>query len=334
MPIIASAAEGEISRREGFLQLWQSIQRPATSTREKPYDDVPAGSAGFTEITFAKYRGILDTTPSFEPDAKLTLRDALLWLYRTRSVAAIEDAQMVDLPVLLERYPLAHAENPATLDKSLTQEELTLLMQRLDTMLREEEHEVSLYAEKFHGKGTAFGETFDMHALTAAHRTFPHNTLVRVTNVSNGKSVTVRINDRGPFVEGRDMDLSLAAFTSIEERSKGKFMARFERLGDASVSRSCSVEKRMQQRITKSVRLDGGIPHTMPMGEVLTLRASVPFVVKSVIYPDGNSVRLQEWIHPGEHYTLTPSGEGEYRFRLGTAEGKSREMRMRVVACG
>lgn len=66
----------------------------------------------------------------------------------------------------------------------------------------------SYYAEDFHGKLTSNGETYDMNGLTAAHRTFPFGTKVRVTNLENNKSVIVRINDRGPFKEGRIIDLS------------------------------------------------------------------------------------------------------------------------------
>jgi len=69
----------------------------------------------------------------------------------------------------------------------------------------------SYYADEFDGKTTANGETYDMNALTAAHQTLPFNTRVRVTNLDNGKSVVVRINDRGPFKGGRVIDLSLAA---------------------------------------------------------------------------------------------------------------------------
>src|SRR5688572_10703338 len=61
----------------------------------------------------------------------------------------------------------------------------------------------SYYAHKYHGRTTASGERFDMNAMTAAHRTLPFGTRVRVTNRENGKSVVVRINDRGPFVKGR-----------------------------------------------------------------------------------------------------------------------------------
>lgn len=69
----------------------------------------------------------------------------------------------------------------------------------------------SWYGTKFQGRLTANGETYDMYQLTAANRTLPFGTLVRVTNLDNGKSVVVRINDRGPFVDGRIIDLSKAA---------------------------------------------------------------------------------------------------------------------------
>jgi len=69
----------------------------------------------------------------------------------------------------------------------------------------------SWYGEDFHGKLTANGETYDMHDLTAAHKTLPLGTVLRVTNLDNGKSVKVRINDRGPYIEGRMIDLSFAA---------------------------------------------------------------------------------------------------------------------------
>ena len=69
----------------------------------------------------------------------------------------------------------------------------------------------SYYAEEFQGRKTADGETYDMNGLSAAHRTLPFGTVVRVTNKENGKSVAVRINDRGPFKGDRVIDLSLGA---------------------------------------------------------------------------------------------------------------------------
>lgn len=74
----------------------------------------------------------------------------------------------------------------------------------------------SWYGGKFQGRQTASGEIFDTHKLTAAHKTLPFGTIVTVTNLKNGKKVDVRINDRGPFVKGRIIDLSMAAAREIE----------------------------------------------------------------------------------------------------------------------
>ncbi|WP_026122189.1 septal ring lytic transglycosylase RlpA family protein [Nocardiopsis halotolerans] len=75
--------------------------------------------------------------------------------------------------------------------------------------------QASFYGTDFAGRPTANGETFDPNAMTAAHKTLPFGTQVRVTNPDNGASVTVRINDRGPYVDGRCLDLSTAAFDQI-----------------------------------------------------------------------------------------------------------------------
>ena len=74
----------------------------------------------------------------------------------------------------------------------------------------------SWYGKKFHGRTTASGEDFDMFELTAAHRQLPLGTYVRVTDLRNGKSVIVRINDRGPFIKGRIMDLSYGAARMLD----------------------------------------------------------------------------------------------------------------------
>ncbi|UPK70393.1 septal ring lytic transglycosylase RlpA family protein [Chitinophaga filiformis] len=78
-----------------------------------------------------------------------------------------------------------------------------------------ENGKASYYADKFEGRKTASGETYRKNGLTAAHRTLPFGTKVKVLNISNGKSVTVRINDRGPFSQGRVIDLSKKAAKRI-----------------------------------------------------------------------------------------------------------------------
>lgn len=79
----------------------------------------------------------------------------------------------------------------------------------------------SYYGKKFHKRKTASGEIFNMYKLTAAHRVLPLGTIVKVTHMSNGKSVIVKVNDRGPFIEGRILDLSFAAALELEMVTAG-----------------------------------------------------------------------------------------------------------------
>ena len=92
------------------------------------------------------------------------------------------------------------------------------------------EGKASYYADQFHGKRTANGETFNMHKLTAAHPSLPFGTWVRVTNLNNDKDVIVRINDRGPFVKGRIIDLSIDAAKEIGIMQSGTVRVKLETL--------------------------------------------------------------------------------------------------------
>ena len=88
----------------------------------------------------------------------------------------------------------------------------------------------SWYGRQFHGRKTANGETFDMNALTAAHRSLPLNCYIRVTNKNNGKSVVVKVNDRGPFHGNRVLDLSYAAAKQIGVTNSGTARVNIERV--------------------------------------------------------------------------------------------------------
>jgi len=79
----------------------------------------------------------------------------------------------------------------------------------------------SWYGEDFHGKPTASGEPYDMYDLTAAHPTLPLGSYVRVTNLRNGRAVVVRVNDRGPIVPGRIIDVSYSAAEALQFRGRG-----------------------------------------------------------------------------------------------------------------
>ncbi|MBM4403852.1 MAG: septal ring lytic transglycosylase RlpA family protein [Candidatus Cloacimonetes bacterium] len=91
----------------------------------------------------------------------------------------------------------------------------------------------SFYGNRFHGKKTANGERFDKNLLTCAHNTLPFNTILHVTNPRNGKTVTVRVNDRGPFIRGRQLDLSYAAARELGMLKAGVIKVEVRNLGIA-----------------------------------------------------------------------------------------------------
>jgi rare lipoprotein A len=93
----------------------------------------------------------------------------------------------------------------------------------------------SWYGKKFHGRRTANGEVYDMYGMTAAHKRLPFDTLVEVNNLDNGRSVRVRINDRGPFVRGRIIDLTYTAAEKIGMVGPGTARVRIRVVGNAEV---------------------------------------------------------------------------------------------------
>lgn len=106
-----------------------------------------------------------------------------------------------------------------------------------------EEGVASWYGPNFHGKLTANGERYDMYGLTAAHRTLPFNTLLRVENKDNGESVVVRVNDRGPFAKNRIIDLSRKAAETIDMIGNGTAPVRLVLLeGDLENSRTTDLK--------------------------------------------------------------------------------------------
>ena len=109
----------------------------------------------------------------------------------------------------------------------------------------------SWYGKKFHGKKTANGERYDMHTMSAAHKTLPMPTMVRVTNLDNGRSVVVRVNDRGPFVKSRIIDLSYAAARSLGYDKKGTARVRVQALnGNTSTARNTSVIPKPSRQVS------------------------------------------------------------------------------------
>ena len=95
----------------------------------------------------------------------------------------------------------------------------------------------SWYGEQFHNRNTANGETFDMDVPSAAHKTLPLPSIVEVTDLDTGRKIRVRVNDRGPFVDGRIIDLSKAAADQLGIRGRGVARVRVRYLGPAPSAR-------------------------------------------------------------------------------------------------
>jgi len=104
--------------------------------------------------------------------------------------------------------------------------------ERSDAKAYRAEGKASYYSSRHHGRRTASGERFDMHALTAAHRSLPFGSKVRVTHLKNQRSVVVRINDRGPYARGRLIDVSRKAAERLGMLGSGVAPVRVERLAD------------------------------------------------------------------------------------------------------
>lgn len=131
----------------------------------------------------------------------------------------------VIIGIVYSQGPSLHKEKGTISKDTLKKAKTNLLPQTLikdsvfepnvKYVLHKKNSHASYYADKFHGRKTASGKRFDMHKLTAAHKKFPFGTMLKVTNEANGKSVIVEVNDRGPFVKSREIDLSKKAFMTI-----------------------------------------------------------------------------------------------------------------------
>lgn len=123
----------------------------------------------------------------------------------------------------------------------------------------------SWYGEQFHGKQAANGEIFDMDAMTAAHRTMPLGSIIRVVNLENGRHLHVRITDRGPYVNGRILDLSRGAAARLGMKQGGLAIVQIEIVGD----------RRLDMFVLSDARMKSGSILLLRSGELSTHSAPV-----------------------------------------------------------
>ena len=142
----------------------------------------------------------------------------------------------------------------------------------------------SWYGEQFHGRLTANGEIFDMNRMSAAHTTLPLPSMVEVTNLENGRSVVVRLNDRGPFVGDRIIDMSRAAARELGFERQGTARVRVRYAGPAPLTAEApSINAPKRDRVARAatvrqetIKRGGGEPDCDPISELLTSIESAP----------------------------------------------------------
>lgn len=127
----------------------------------------------------------------------------------------------------------------------------------------EAEGKASWYGKKFHGHKTSNGERYDMYKMTAAHRTLPIPSYVKVTNLDNGKTVVVRVNDRGPFHKSRIVDVSYAAAAKLDMIRSGTARVKVEAV-EPETTRLASSEPAVSKQAPLHQKLAGATPHIQP----------------------------------------------------------------------
>ncbi len=184
----------------------------------------------------------------------------------------------------------------------------------------------SWYGPKFHGQRTANGEFFDMNAVSAAHRTLPMPSMVRVVNLENGRSLAVRVNDRGPFVRGRIIDMSRRGAQLLGFRYKGTANVRVKIMREES-RRAVEIAKRTPPAAAAAVPADGVVFEPLPgrIGPVETAALPAPgapggrvYIQAGAFLDPENADRLKESLAPLGRAVVAPRGAPLlYRVLLG-----------------
>ncbi len=201
----------------------------------------------------------------------------------------------------------------------------------------------SWYGDPFHGRKTANGETYDMYGVTAAHKTLPMNTMLLVKNLANGKTTTVRINDRGPFVDGRIIDLSYTTAKELGVVQHGTekvqliaLCATNEQDTDQELVADAAEENQEERKKEKDE--EGGIPVLVAQGKMKISKArsqttsqALPRTTGAmcaVILPNGKKQRVRQDFDKGNFYIQVASFEKKKKARelARTFAGKGRNV--------
>lgn len=235
----------KVNRAEALKMIFECLKIPPEITiKRENFPDVPKNTWFYKYIMAANARRVVNGYEDgyFRPENFINLAETLKIAFELleRNFKEPSEDPYTDVPkdAWFAKYAIK-AKNRSILsvnldgsihpEDNLTRGDIAELMYRIQKSKEGFRFgKVTYYGDVFNGRGTAFDETFDQNAMTAAHKELPYNSIVRVTNLKNGKQVEVRINDRGPFNEGLALDLSKAAFEKIANTREGYIQAQYE----------------------------------------------------------------------------------------------------------
>lgn len=249
-------AKNEVNRAEalkiitlatGMLNEEELVQETESEEeQEPPFTDTPLSAWYTPYLKAAKQKGVINgyEDGSYKPEQTVKLVEALKILQESSEISDFpeitDDTTFADAGVgfWFSKY-VAYAKEKTLInispsneifpDQEVTRGYLSEIVYRfIKSKEGLEFGKATFYGANVQGNGTASGETFDKDSFTAAHKTIPFGTTVRVTNLANGKSVPVKINDRGPYGYGRIIDLSSGAFEQIASLGTGVIYVQVE----------------------------------------------------------------------------------------------------------
>lgn len=246
-----------------------------------------------------------------------------------------------------------HATAPADLDvlpdavpsiepvRSANSRPYTVMGKRYRPMLAREPYReqgaASWYGRKFHGRQTANGETYDMYEMTAAHKTLPLPSYARVTSLENGRSVIVRVNDRGPFLHDRIIDLSYAAANRLGFVNSGTGKVEVELLMPDEILAMTSAQEKIEvaatpEPVTPAPRTDSKMENAVSSRVLMTasavqekpiapLSGPVPYLQLAAFDTPNNAAELMAKVRDSfdlfSEYMHLLDGDGRYRLQIG-----------------
>ena len=199
----------------------------------------------------------------------------------------------------------------------------------------------SWYGDDFHDKRTANGETYNMRAITAAHRTLPLPSIVKVTNLENGKSIIARVNDRGPYVKNRIIDVSQKGAELLGYKNKGTAKVKVEILADASkalkeamLSKNNTSKTYANALPTNKIATTTGINKPLTLAQNTTLKPAEtgPFFVQVGAFSDFNKAQMladsMKRFGNVSIFEAYLSKDGVYRVRIGAYNSRNEALKI------